>query len=97
MWAKVRTEVRRAPLGDYRRIVGKAAELFRARHKAHPELEDPGDVEERRSLVESPGKRNEIEALCRGLWGKHKAPEHWSGLRWMMLVEETAAVRARRH
>ena len=51
-------------------------------YKQHPELEDPGDAEERRRLVETPGKRGEIEALCQTLWGTHKAPEHWSGLRW---------------
>jgi hypothetical protein len=51
-------------------------------YKQHPELEDAGDAEERRKLVETPGKKDEIEALCKKLWGTHKAPEHWSGLRW---------------
>jgi hypothetical protein len=51
-------------------------------YKLHPELEDPGDAEERRALVETPGKKDEIEALCERLWNTHKAPEHWSGLRW---------------
>jgi hypothetical protein len=51
-------------------------------YKQHPELEDAGDAEERRKLVETPGEKDEIEALCKKLWGTHKAPEHWSGLRW---------------
>jgi hypothetical protein len=51
-------------------------------YKTHPDLEDLGDAEERRRLVEAPGKKAEIEALCQRLWTKHRAPEHWSGLRW---------------
>jgi hypothetical protein len=51
-------------------------------YSQHPALEDPGDAEERRGLVETEGKKKEIEALCSGLWGSHKPPEHWSGLRW---------------
>lgn len=43
-------------------------------YQAHPGLEDPGDAEERRRLVETPGKKDEIEVLCKKLWGKHKAP-----------------------
>lgn len=38
-------------------------------YKAHPKLEDPGDAEERRALVETPGKKDEIEALSKKLWG----------------------------
>ena len=56
-------------------------------YKSHPDLEDEGDAEERRKLVETPGKKDEIEALCKGLWGTHKAPEHWSGLRWSAQLE----------
>jgi len=56
-------------------------------YKAHPDLEDPGDAEERRALVETPGKRDEIETLCKRLWNSHKAPEHWSGLRWSEQLE----------
>ncbi len=56
-------------------------------YKLHPDLEDPGDAEERRKLVETPGKKEEIETLCNGLWGSHKAPEHWSGLRWSEQLE----------
>ena len=55
--------------------------------KRHPELEDPGDAEERRKLVETPGKQQEIETLCQKLWTLHKAPEHWSGLRWSQQLE----------
>lgn len=53
----------------------------------HPDLEDPGDAEERRKLVDAPGKKEEIEALCHRLWGKHRPPEHWSGLRWSEQME----------
>lgn len=56
-------------------------------YKAHPDLEDPGDAEERRKLVETPGKQAEIEALCSKLWGRHMAPEHWRGLRWSKQLE----------
>jgi hypothetical protein len=61
-------------------------------YKVHPDLEDPGDAEERRRLVDPPGKKDEIEALCQKHWGKHRAPGHWSGLRWseqMDLVDPT--------
>jgi hypothetical protein len=56
-------------------------------YQDYPHLEDPGDAEERRKLVETPGTRDEIEAVCRKLWRKHKAPEHWSGLRWSEQLE----------
>jgi hypothetical protein len=61
-------------------------------YKRHPNLEDPGDAEERRKLVETPGRQDTIEALCQMLWGQHRAPEHWSGLRWsdqMEIVDPT--------
>jgi len=45
-------------------------------------LEDEGDAEECRKLVETIGMKDEIEALCNKLWDMHKAPKHWSGLRW---------------
>lgn len=56
-------------------------------YQQHPELEDPGDAEERRALVAKPGTKDEIEALCKKLWNQHKAPEHWSGLRWSAQLE----------
>ena len=56
-------------------------------YKVHPGLEDPGDAEERRNLVHTPGKKDEIEKLCDKLWGTHRAPEHWSGLRWSAQLE----------
>jgi hypothetical protein len=51
-------------------------------YKEHPELEDPGDAEQRRALVNTPGKQVEIETLCHDLWNRREAPSHWSGLRW---------------
>jgi hypothetical protein len=56
-------------------------------YKQNPALEDPGDAEERRTLVETPGKQAEIEALCRAMWNTHKSPEHWSGLRWSQQLD----------
>lgn len=56
-------------------------------YKEHPELEEPGDAEERRALVETPRKKEEIEMLCQSLWGRHKAPPHWSGLGWEQQME----------
>jgi hypothetical protein len=55
-------------------------------YERHPHLEDPGDAEHRRALVETPGVRAEIETLCQDLWATHKAPEHWTGLRWLEQV-----------
>lgn len=56
-------------------------------YNKYPTLEDAGDAEERRALVEKPGKQDEIEALCNKLWGSHKAPEHWTGKRWSEQLE----------
>jgi hypothetical protein len=56
-------------------------------YKAHPTLEDPGDAEERRALVERPGVKHDIEALCQRLWQRRQAPVHWSGVRWSEQLE----------
>ncbi len=56
-------------------------------YEAHPELKDDDTAAERYRLVQTPGLQTEIESLCKRLWNKHKAPEHWSGLRWSEQVE----------
>jgi hypothetical protein len=51
-------------------------------YKAHPDLNGEAKAPEHHRVVAIPGLREEIELLCKRLWGKHKPPAHWSNLRW---------------
>jgi hypothetical protein len=54
----------------------------------HASLAPFRDDDVQRQLVHGPGNQQQIEDLCQTLWGKHRAPPHWSGLRWQQQMEK---------
>lgn len=55
-------------------------------YNLHPTWEVPGDIEEHRRAVSTPGKQAEFEATNKRLWKTREAPPHWSGHRWKDLM-----------
>jgi hypothetical protein len=55
-------------------------------YDANPALERDDSAKEYRRLIGNTVEAAAVQALCQELWGKPKAPQHWSGLSWSAQV-----------